>query len=73
MARLLRIIYPGAFYHITSRGNQRKEIFKSQADREKFLSYLETATRRIRMNIEGGKKLKKQIKRVEKKLNLSKM
>jgi REP element-mobilizing transposase RayT len=38
MARPLRIIYPGAFYHITSRGNQRKEIFKSQADREKFLS-----------------------------------
>ena len=38
MARPLRIIYPGAFYHITSRGNQRKEIFKSQADREKVLS-----------------------------------
>jgi len=35
MARPLRIIYPGAVYHITSRGNQRKEIFKSQADREK--------------------------------------
>jgi hypothetical protein len=31
------------------------------------------ATRRIRMKIEGDKKLKKQIKRVEKKLNLSKV
>ena len=42
MARPLTIIYPGAFSHIISRGNQRKDIFKSQADREKFLSYKET-------------------------------
>ena len=46
MARPLRITYPGAFYHITSRGNERKQIFKSLADREKFLFYLESATRR---------------------------
>lgn len=46
MARPLRICYPGAFYHITSRGNERKDIFKSQADREKFLLYLESATQR---------------------------
>lgn len=46
MARPLRITYPGAVYHITSRGNERKDIFKSQADREKFLSYLESATLR---------------------------
>ena len=29
MARPLRIVYPGAFYYITSRGNERKDIFKS--------------------------------------------
>ncbi|MFH0812635.1 MAG: transposase [Pseudomonadota bacterium] len=46
MARPLRIVYPGAFYHITSRGNERKEIFKSERDREKFLSYLKSATER---------------------------
>ena len=46
MARPLRIAYPGAFYHITSRGNERKDIFKNQKDREKFLSYLESATKR---------------------------
>jgi REP element-mobilizing transposase RayT len=46
MARPLRITYPGAFYHVTSRGNEKKAIFKSQADREKFLFYLESATRR---------------------------
>ncbi len=46
MTRPLRITYPGAFYHLTSRGNERKQIFKSLADREKFLSYLESATKR---------------------------
>jgi len=44
MARPLRIEYPGAFYHVTSRGNERRDIFKSQRDREKFLEYLESAT-----------------------------
>lgn len=46
MARPLRITYPGAFYHITSRGNERKAIFKSNRDREKFLTYLESAVLR---------------------------
>ncbi len=46
MARPLRIEYPGAFYHITSRGNERKNIFKSARDREKFLSYLASSTER---------------------------
>jgi len=43
MARPLRIEYPGAFYHVTSRGNEQKDVFKSQQDREKFLSYMESA------------------------------
>lgn len=46
MARPLRIEYPGAFYHVTSRGNERKAIFKSRHDQEKLLSYLESATER---------------------------
>ncbi len=46
MARPLRIEYPGAFYHVTSRGNEQKAIFKSKKDREQFLHYLETATER---------------------------
>jgi chromosomal replication initiation ATPase DnaA len=36
-------------------------------------SAVSQATRRIRMKIERDKKLKKQVKRVEKKLNLSKV
>ena len=43
MARPLRIEYPGAFYHVTSRGNERQDVFKSQRDRERFLSYVESA------------------------------
>jgi putative transposase len=43
MARPLRIEYPGAFYHVTSRGNERKDIFKSNTDRAMFLSYLASA------------------------------
>lgn len=46
MARPLRIEYPGAFYHVTSRGNEQKDVFKSQKDREKFLSYFESSAER---------------------------
>ena len=46
MARPLRIEYSGAYYHVTSRGNERKAVYKSRRDREQFLSYLESATER---------------------------
>jgi REP element-mobilizing transposase RayT/DNA-binding transcriptional ArsR family regulator len=41
MARALRIQFEGAVYHITSRGNERREIFKDDADRVRFLEILE--------------------------------
>src|SRR3972149_3675574 len=40
MARPLRIEYDGALYHVTSRGNGRKAIFKDDGDRELFLTTL---------------------------------
>ncbi len=43
MARPLRIAYPGAIYHVTSRGNEKKDVFKCPKDPEKFLSYVESA------------------------------
>jgi len=46
VSRPLRIEYPGAFYHVTSRGNERKMVFQSTRDREKYLSYLESAHER---------------------------
>ena len=40
MIRPLRIEYPGAIYHITSRGNARERIFLEDADRLIFLEIL---------------------------------
>jgi len=40
MARPLRIEYEGAFYHVTGRGNERKEIFQTKKDYERFKHYL---------------------------------
>src|SRR3990172_2619948 len=40
MARPLRIEYNGAVYHVTSRGNERKNIFKDDEDRLLFLDTL---------------------------------
>jgi putative transposase len=40
MARPLRIQYPGAVYHVTCRGNERKEIYKDDRDRKTFLEIL---------------------------------
>ena len=37
MARPLRVHYEGAVYHVTSRGNERKNIVRSDKDRELFL------------------------------------
>ncbi len=41
MGRPLRIEYPGALYHVTSRGNERMDIFLDDWDRKKFLGILE--------------------------------
>ena len=40
MARALRIEYENAFYHVIQRGIERKNIFSRDADKDKFLSYL---------------------------------
>jgi REP element-mobilizing transposase RayT len=45
MARPLRIQYPGAVYHVTSRGNERKEIFRDDKDRQTFLEILSQSIR----------------------------
>jgi putative transposase len=44
MARPLRIQYPGALYHVTSRGNARYPIFRDDLDRKAFLEVLVTVT-----------------------------
>ena len=34
MTRTQRIAYEGAVYHVTTRGNERRAIFRDDADRE---------------------------------------
>jgi putative transposase len=43
MARSIRIVYPGAFYHVMARGNRRETIFKDDDDRRFFLKALSEA------------------------------
>jgi len=40
MARKLRIQFPGAIYHLMSRGDRREDIFRDDLDRESFLKTL---------------------------------
>ena len=53
MARPLRIEYPDAFYHVTSRGIERRSIFHFDTDRKRFLSYLASAHERYGALIHG--------------------
>jgi len=46
MARPLRIEYPGAVYHLTTRGNERRAIFTEDQDRKGFLDLLHQVNRR---------------------------
>ena len=41
MSRQIRIEYAGAYYHVTSRGNDRRKIFDDAKDREAFKEKLE--------------------------------
>ncbi len=46
MSRPLRIEYPGAVYHVTARGNEKKPVFKDDHDRENFLDILHQVNNR---------------------------
>jgi REP element-mobilizing transposase RayT len=48
MARPLRIQFPGAVYHVTSRGNARAPIFQNDSDRRLFLHILGAVVERYR-------------------------
>ena len=47
MARPLRIEFPGAIYHVTSRGDRRENIFEDDADRQGFLDVVSQAMERF--------------------------
>jgi putative transposase len=47
MARALRIEYPGALHHVTSRGNGRQKTFLNEADFMQFLLILKDVSERF--------------------------
>jgi putative transposase len=51
MARSLRIAYEGAVYHVTARGNERRTIFRDDADRERFLRVLGESVRQFEVRL----------------------
>src|SRR5687768_10537462 len=51
MARSLRIIYPGAWYHVISRGIDRRSIFIDARDRYHFLDLLPRMRERFGVNL----------------------
>jgi len=51
MARPQRIEYEGAVYHVTARGNERRAIFRDDADREHFLRALAESVERFEVRL----------------------
>lgn len=48
MPRTAREMPPGAVYHLTARGTNKRAIFRDDTDRNRFLNYLGVATERYR-------------------------
>lgn len=51
MARQWRIEFDGALYHVLSRGNEQRDIFADDQDREKFLQTLAEMSERFNIDI----------------------
>jgi putative transposase len=47
MSRPLRVEFPGALYHVTARGNEKKAIVRHDGDREEWVSTLSHACERF--------------------------
>ena len=51
MARPLRIEVAGGWYHVTARGNERRAIFRDDADRKHWLALLEQWVERFVLQV----------------------
>ena len=47
MVQPLRIQYPGAWYHLTGRGIERRPLFRDERDRQQLVELLEEAVERL--------------------------
>ncbi len=53
MARPLRVEFPGALYHVTARGNERRAVFRDDEDRRMLLATLAQACEDFGLRIHG--------------------
>lgn len=53
MARQLRLVFPGALYHVTGRGNNGLSLFDNPAERLEFLALLELSAERFGWIVHG--------------------
>jgi REP element-mobilizing transposase RayT len=53
MARPLRIEIPGAWYHVTARGNERRAIFREERDFARLVEILEEMVARFGVRLHG--------------------
>ncbi|MFZ3589037.1 REP-associated tyrosine transposase [Bacillus sp. DJP31] len=53
MSRRPRLWYPGAIYHITSRGNRKSVIFNDQSDYQKYLTCVAETRNEIPFHLHG--------------------
>jgi REP element-mobilizing transposase RayT len=51
MARPLRMDFPDSFYHVLSRGNERRDIYRTKRDYEQFLDLLERMVERFGIEV----------------------
>jgi|SRR5215469_9666091 len=51
MAGPLRFEYEGAHYHVTSRGNEQKAIFRDDTDRQKFVDLVGRAVEQFEIRV----------------------
>jgi putative transposase len=54
VAKPLRCEFPGGWYHVTARGNERKDIFRDHRDREHFIDLLAELKGRYGLEVAGG-------------------
>jgi len=53
MARLARIVVPGAWHHVTQRGNNKQDVFFVEDDRRVYLEFLREQGARYGFRLEG--------------------
>jgi putative transposase len=51
MSRPLRVLIPGGWYHVMSRGNRREALFRSDQDRRRFLGLVAELPDRFRIEV----------------------